>query len=64
METKESVVLIENEHGKKIGALFDAQCHIHDIAKDVQSSVKRMEAKLDRHDIEIVDLNLKHALAD
>ena len=63
MKTKKSTVLIENKHGKKIRALFDAQCHIHDIAKNVLSSFNRIEAKLDRHDIEIMDLNLKYARA-
>ena len=63
IETKESVVLIENDHGKKIGALFDAQSRIHDIAKEILTKVNRIDARLDRHDIEIVDLYLKRARA-
>ena len=53
MDTKESVVIIENDHGRQIGALFDGQSRIHDMLEEVLETVQDILAKLERHDIEI-----------
>ena len=57
MDTKESVVLIENDHGKQIGALFDGQSRIKDMVEEILETVQNMQAKLDRHDVEIAVLS-------
>ncbi len=54
-----SVMIIENEHGKKIGALFDGYQASLDRDKALEPRVTQLERTVDRHGLEI--LTLKHA---
>lgn len=56
-----SVILIENEHGRKLDALFDGQEQLTRITGEIREDVKKLKAKSDIHDMEIVAL--KHTRA-
>ena len=58
-----SVILIENDHGEKIGALLDGQCLNTEKLKEHSNILGRMDRKLDQmstvqnvHDIKLQKL--------
>ncbi len=51
-----SVILIENEHGKKIGALFDGYQASLDRDKAIEPRVTLLERTTERHGLEILTL--------
>ena len=51
-----SVILIENEHGRKIGALFDGYQAGLDRDKAIEPRVTQLERTAERHSLEILTL--------
>ena len=55
-DTKESVVLLENEQSRRIGALYDANERLYDMMKKALFDVSAVESRLDMHSIDIARL--------
>ncbi len=53
-----SVIIIENEHGRKLGALFDGYQASLDRDKALEPRVTQLERTVEKHGLEI--LTLKH----
>ncbi len=58
-----SVILIENEHGKKIGALFDGYQASLDRDKAIEPRVQYLERTTERHSLEILTLKKQNSAA-
>jgi adenosyl cobinamide kinase/adenosyl cobinamide phosphate guanylyltransferase len=54
--TKEHVILIENEHGKKIGALFDGQDVLLGYIKKMNEDIARIKERGELRDLRIIRL--------
>jgi len=48
-ETKDRVVLIENDHGQKLGALFDGYKLLFDMMGKLRASFDRLESEQEKH---------------
>ena len=55
-EVKHRVVLIENEHGKSLGALHDGYTMLYGVSCEIRSDIKNILDTQEKHDLEITVL--------
>ena len=53
IEIKERVIIIENDHGQQLRALFDSYQLLYEISGDIRSSIGKMQAEQEKHDLYI-----------
>ena len=58
-EIKERLILIENDHGKRLRALEDGYVLLYDISKEIREDVRRLYAYQDKQDTRIMLLDLE-----
>ncbi len=53
---KNDIVRIENEHGKKLDALFDGYKQLSEGQEEIKSQLKELSSKVEKQDIQITVL--------
>ena len=59
-EVKQRVIIIENEHGKDIKALYDGYSMNYDISQDIRDEVKKISHRNELRDMKIMNLELRY----
>ena len=52
-EIKKRVIIIENEHGQKLDALFKGYSLRYDLAGDLRKDIAALKAVQEKHDLQI-----------
>jgi len=58
-EVKDRVIIIENDHGQDIKALYDGYSLTNDICKEIRDEIGKMSARMARQDDSITLLQAK-----
>ena len=52
-EVKERIIVIENDHGQQLRALFDSYQLLYEISGDIRSNIGKMQAEQEKHELYI-----------
>jgi len=58
-DVKDRLIIIENDHGQDIKALYDRYSLTHDICKEIREEIGKMSARMARQDDHITLLQAK-----
>lgn len=53
-DLKKHVLVIENEHGKKLDALFDGYKQLYEAQQEMKSDIKDIKETLDVHELKLL----------
>jgi len=56
-DTRERIILMENDNKLQFGGLFDGYQQLYEITGDIRTEVVRLSAKQDKHDFQIFRLH-------
>ena len=58
-EVREHVILIEQDHGKQLNALFDSYELLYTISCEIRTGMTKLQATQDHHDLRLLRLEAK-----
>ena len=56
-DVKERLALIEHDHGKQLGALFDGYQLLYEISGEIRAGIAKLQARQEKHEMNLVMLN-------
>ncbi|MCL2852935.1 MAG: hypothetical protein FWE20_07895 [Defluviitaleaceae bacterium] len=55
-EVKHRIIVIENEHGEKLGAALDGYVQLYDFNKEIRADIKQIRAYQEGHSLRLYKL--------